>query len=190
MNWGYRQLAYLLVLLAVPLASYFMVFRPQNAAIAAARAEIELKERTLQKLREATEQTADLEAANQEIAGAVEAIRARLPDSKAIDTVLREVAQIAARHNLKVPVFKKEDKTQPAGEAMEQALEVEIVGSFDGFYRFLLDLERIPRITRLSDMKLTRDDQENGAMRAQITMSIFYRPDDTVASAAKPEGQP
>jgi type IV pilus assembly protein PilO len=182
MHWGPRQYLFILVLLAVPLASYLLVFRPQNREIARARTEIELKAKMLDKLREATAQAADLESSNREIASAIEAIRARLPDSKSIDTVLREVAQIASRHNLKIPVFKKDDKILPAGDAMEQPLDIDIQGDFDGFYRFLLDLERVPRITRLSDMKLTRVDDENGGMRAKVTMSIYYRP-DTVATA-------
>lgn len=184
MIWTYRQLVFVLVLLALPVASYTLVFRPQNAEIQRARTEIELKAQMLDKLREATAQTKDLEQANREIGESIEAIRARLPDSKSIDTVLREVAQIASRHSLKVPVFKKDDKVLPAGEAMEQPLDITIEGDFDGFYRFLLDLERVPRITRLSDMKLTRQDSDNGLMRAQLTMSIYYRPDAPAVAAA------
>ena len=184
MIFGVRQAVFLLVLLAMPLASYFLVFRPQNREISRARKEIELKAQMLDKLREATAQTKNLEDANAEIAQSIEAIRARLPDSKSIDTVLREVAQIASRHALKVPVFKKDDKVLPAGEAMEQPLDIDIEGDFDGFYRFLLDLERVPRITRLSDMKIQRKDDENGLMRAKVTMSIYYRPDAAPVAAA------
>jgi type IV pilus assembly protein PilO len=177
MQLGLRPLIFLCVLLAVPLASYFLVFRPQNREIARAKAEIELKEKMLEKLRAATEQTADLERANIEIREAIDAIEARLPSNKEIDTVLREVAQIAARNDLKMPVFKKDDKSLVAGSALEQALEVELSGDFDGFYRFLLELERVPRITRLSDLKVTRTDDNNGAMKAKCTLSIYYQGD-------------
>lgn len=175
MRIGVRQLLFMLLLLAVPLASFFLVFRPQNREIEKAKVEITLKRAMLEKLRAATAQTDDLEAANAEIRQSIAAIEARLPSGKEIDTVLREVAQIAARHGLKIPEFKKADKALPAGEAIEQPLEVEVTGDFDGFYRSLLDLEKFARITRLSDMKIVRTDESNGSMRAVMKLSIFYQ---------------
>ncbi len=184
-----KQIVMLAVVVAVPVSAYGLVFRPQNREIAKARSEIELKEKMLAKLREATARHADLEKRNQEIKASIASIEARLPTGKEIDNVLREVAQIAARNGLKVPLFKKSDKTLPAGQALEQPLEVEITGDFDGFYRFLLELERIPRITRLPDLKIVRMGDNDGVMKATFTLSIYYQGDSpppaaTSASAA------
>lgn len=189
MRIGLRQLMFLLLLVAVPLASFFLVFRPQNQEIAKAKAEIALKRGMLEKLRAATAQTADLEAANSEIAQSIQAIEARLPSGKEIDSVLREVAQIAARHGLKVPEFKKADKALAAGQAMEQPLEVEVTGDFDGFYRSLLDLEKFERITRLNDLKIVRTDDANGNMKATMRLSIFYQSDAPAVANAGGDGE-
>ncbi|MBY0308771.1 MAG: type 4a pilus biogenesis protein PilO [Phycisphaerales bacterium] len=177
-----KQVVMLAVVVSVPVSAYGLVFRPQNREIARARAEIEMKEQMLAKLREATARYADLEKRNDEIKRSIESIEARLPTGKEIDNVLREVAQIAARNGLKVPLFKKSEKTVPAGEALEQPLEVEITGDFDGFYRFLLQLERIPRITRLPDLKIVRMGETDGVMKASFTLSIYYQGEKTSAA--------
>ncbi|MGQ0627592.1 MAG: type 4a pilus biogenesis protein PilO [Phycisphaerales bacterium] len=177
MQLGIRQYIFLAVLLAVPLVSYFIVFKPQNIEIARAKTEIDVKRATLDKLRAQTAKTADLEKANAEMLEAIAAIEAKLPSTKEVDNVLREVAQIAARSRLEMPVFKKVDKVLPAGRAQEQPLEVELTGEFDGFYKFLLELEKVPRITRLPDMKLTRVETKDGDghLKATFTLSIYYQ---------------
>jgi type IV pilus assembly protein PilO len=67
---------------------------------------------------------------------------------------------------------------------------MEIYGDFDGFYSFLLQLERLPRITRVPKMTLKRTNGERkqqGRMKAEVTLSIFFEggsddSDDTTIS--------
>ncbi len=172
-----RQAFFFAVLIAVPVASFFFVFKPQNAEIAQARKEIEHKQAHLKQLREATRQTEDLQRANEEIRESIQAIEQRLPTGKEMDDVLRQVSQIAGRSGLQLPVFRKSNQPLPAGLAMEQPIEVEINGDFDGFYEFLLELERLPRITRIPDLTIERVEDENadGRMTAEFTLSIYYQ---------------
>lgn len=172
-----RQVLIFLVLLAMPVSAYFMVFRPRNAEIARAKLEIAHKEDMLAKLREATKQTEDLAKANEQVRASIEAIRSRLPGTKEMDNVLRQVSGLAGKAGLKVPLFKKDDKTVPAGLAFEQPLNIEMTGDFDGFYQFLLDLEQLPRITRLTDLDITRSDKVDGEMKAKFSLSIYYEPE-------------
>lgn len=172
-----RQFVFFLVLLALPVASYFMVFKPQNREIEKAKKEIELKESLLGKLKEATAQTEDLQRANDQIKEAISAIQARLPTTKEMDNVLRQVSNLAAKAGLKVPQFKKSDKTAPAGLAFEQPMDIEITGDFDGFYRFLLDLEQLPRITRIPDLSIVRSDKVDGEMKTKLVLSVYYEGD-------------
>ena len=50
-------------------------------------------------------------------------------------------------------------------------------GDFNGFYAFLLQLEKLPRITRVSQMKLEKISERDGEMTAQLTLSIFFEPE-------------
>ncbi len=175
MQWSIRQLVFIAVLLAVPLASFFLVFAPQNREINKAKTEIEAKKAMLDKLREETARSADLLQVNEDIRAAIGTIEARLPEGKDMDMVLRDVAKLAEQSQLKVPQFKRSDKPLPAGAALEQSMDVEITGDFDGFYQFLLELEKLPRITRITDLKIKRNEQTDGEMRASFKLSVYYQ---------------
>lgn len=173
-----RQVLFFLVILAMPIASLFMVFKPQNREIEKAKKEIAEKQAMLEKLREATAQTESLKDANEKVQANIQALRANLPSTKEMDNVLRQVSGLAARAELRVPTFKKQTQNIPAGLAMEQPIDVEFVGDFDGFYQFLLDLEQLPRITRVTDLKLIRSQKIDGEMKATMTLSIYYERED------------
>jgi type IV pilus assembly protein PilO len=177
MHSGVRQAFFFAVLLAVPVSSFFLVFRPQNMEIARAKKEMEHKQAMLDKARLATAQAQNLQEANAQIRESISSIEARLPTTKEMDNILRQVAQLAAENSLKVPNFKKSDKPLPAGLAMEQPLDVEITGDFDGFYQFLLELEQLPRITRIPDLEISRSSDVDGHMKAKCVLSIYYQRD-------------
>src|SRR5687768_12315703 len=98
-----RQFIFFVVILAVPLASFFLVFRPQNREIGRAKQEIEHKQAMLEKLREATAQAEDLKEANEQMRLSIDSIEARLPTSKEMDNILRQVADLAAENGLRIP---------------------------------------------------------------------------------------
>ncbi len=174
MNTAIRQLLFFAVLLTLPIASYFLVFKPQNIEIEKAKKEIDHKQAMLDKLRQATAQSDDLARANDQVKLAIEAIQARLPGTKEMDNVLRQVSSLAGKSSLRVPQFKKSDKTSPAGLAMEQPIDIEITGDFDGFYQFLLELEQLPRIMRIPDFSIVRSDKVDGEMKTKLVLSIYY----------------
>ncbi len=176
-----RQVLFFVVLLSMPVAAYWFVFKPQNREIEKAKKEIEQKQSMLEKLRQATSQTEDLQRANAQVQESIQAIRANLPTNKEMDNVLRQVSSLAAENGLRIPVFRKKDQSLPAGLAMEQPIDVEFVGDFDGFYAFLLQLEQLPRITRVTDLKLQRSQKVDGEMKANMQLSIYYEREEGAA---------
>ena len=176
MRVGIRETFLLIVLLALPLLSWWLVFRPQNAEIAVAKREIDHKREMLQKLQETTSKNQDLQRANEEIRVNIEAIEARLPSSKEVDQVVRQVSDLAVQSGLEPPNMES-DKPVTAAMYMEQPLKVKIAGNFNGFYEFLNKLQQLPRITRIPDMKITRSQETDGHMKAEFTLSIYFQPE-------------
>jgi type IV pilus assembly protein PilO len=174
MRIGIRETFLLAVLLALPLLSWWLVFRPQNAEIALAKQEIDHKRLMLQKLQEATARNQDLQRANEEIRQNIEAIEARLPSSKEVDQVVRQVSDLAVQSGLEAPNIES-DKPVAAAMYMEQPLKVKLTGNFNGFYEFLAKLQQLPRITRIPDMKITRATEPDGYMKAEFTLSIYFQ---------------
>lgn len=176
LRFGIREFILLGVLLALPLASYWLVFRPQNTEIAQARNEIEQKREMLDKLKQTTAQNANLEKANEEIKSSITAIEARLPSNKEVDAVVRQVSNLAVQSGLDSPAIES-DKPVEAALYMEQPLKMKITGNFNGFYDFLVKLEQLPRITRIPDLHLKRSNDNDGFMNAEFVLSIYFQPE-------------
>ncbi|MEX2671880.1 MAG: type 4a pilus biogenesis protein PilO [Phycisphaeraceae bacterium] len=176
MRFGTRELLFVLLLLAMPGAAWWFVFQPANEQIEHARAEIQTKQEKLNQLESATRQIDDLGAEIDRLAEAVAMFEDKLPAQKDVDVVLKDVWQLAARHGLK-PSSVRADRTVQSTRYSELPLRMVIVGDFDGFYSFLLDLERLSRITRIPEMKLVKQLRDgDGQMEAVFTLNIFFEP--------------
>ena len=87
-NRGLRDLAFVAVLMAVPIASYFFVFAPRNDEIAKARAEISAKNVRLENLRRLTSRIGDLGREIVEREEELERLNQKLPDREGVDRIL------------------------------------------------------------------------------------------------------
>ena len=184
MRFGFREFIFLLVLLAVPAVSLFYVFKPRNEEIRTALEEIAVKQARLNRLDEVTAKIDDIGLAIEEGRDSVAMIEAKLPSREDVDVILDEIWQITANNKLTVKSIKT-DKPLPAASYREQPLEMVVQGQFDGFYEFLLELENLPRITRIHELKLKRTsvhsrsrgaDPEPGSVTAEFTLSIYFEP--------------
>lgn len=176
MRFGTRELLFVLLLLAMPGAAWWFVFDPANEQIEAARAEIEAKQQKLDQLELATQHIDDLGGEIDRLAEAVGIFEAKLPAEKEVEVVLKDVWELAARHGLR-PSSVRADRSVQSSRYSELPLRMNIVGNFDGFYSFLLDLEQLERITRVPEMRLVRKaNDEDGQMEATFTLNIFFEP--------------
>ena len=173
MRFGTRELLFVMVLLAMPVAAYFFVFQPRNADIAEAREEIDRKQAKLRQLETATQNLESLTAEIEKLSGAIAMFEKKLPAQQEVEVILKDVWELAAKHEL-TPKSVRTDKITSTAQYAELPIQMKINGDFDGFYEFLLDLEKLPRITRLPYMKMTKSDDKEGHMKASITLSIYF----------------
>ncbi len=182
MQFGSREVIFLIVLLVVPVASYFYVFKPRNHEIRQAQIEVENKQAKLDNLREVTAKIDDIGLAIEQGRAAIQLVEAKLPSARDVEVILEDVWELAASSRLTVKSIKSE-KPVPAAGYMEQPLKVSMEGRFEGFYTFLLALESLPRITRIHQLKLERktagrsgDEDPSGVMKADFVLSIYFEP--------------
>jgi type IV pilus assembly protein PilO len=188
MRFGIREIIFLIVLLAVPVASFIYVFKPRNEQITSAQVEVEQKEMRLNQLREMTTRLEDIGREIERGRDSIEVIEAKLPSQQDVEVVLEQVWQLAKANHLAVRSVKSQ-KMVDSATYRELPLKMILEGSFDGFYEFLLELENISRITRVHEMKLLRltgtqtptgANTSPGTMRAEFTLSIYF--EDTTAT--------
>ena len=174
MRFGLREFVFIVVLLTLPVAAYFFVFEPRNVQIAEALKEIEDKESKLAQLEAVTKDIDDLGEEIDKLTTAIEMFEQKLPAQREVEVVLKQVWEMAAQHNL-IPKKIRTDKPVGAAQYAELPIQMTIVGDFDGFYSFLLDLEKMQRITRMPKMKLEKaKSNDDGQMQAKVVLSIFF----------------
>lgn len=174
MKFGTREIAILATVVLTPIASYALVFRPQQAAIKDAGLQVEHQRTMLERLRAETARHDDLATANADIADRVERIEDRLPDRRELDRVLRRVSVLAIEAGLDAPSVKTR-RPLDAGEYREQPMEIATTGNFAGFASFLVELEQLPRITRITDLTLSRPKEDAEHIEIAFTLSIYFQ---------------
>jgi len=182
MNTTARQIGFFVALLGIPLTAWYTVFRPQNVDIAEAMQDIATRQSQLDRIAKLAERIPDLMAALVTGEQLVQQIEAQLPRRRDVEGVLENIWQIAERNGMQVRSVKTKPPV-PSAVYMELPLEVSMDGPFEGFYRFLLELETMPRITRLSQMSIQeagmkvrgpQNELPAGAVATQFTLSIYF----------------
>lgn len=182
MKFGVREIAFVAALLALLGCCYFFLFKPANEHREALRSEIREKQQELDDLRRATAGVKDLETRIDDLHRAITFFESKLPHEKEMDKVLKEVWKLAESNALQARRIRTLRSTKAAGYS-EQPIELAIAGDFAGFYQFLLQMEKLPRIVRVRTMDLQKITDREGSMEARIEISIFFEPDGAISSA-------
>lgn len=182
MNGLTRQLVFLAVLSAAPILSWNLVFTPQNERINEINEDIKDRQEKIQSLDLIVAQAHDLGHAVNEGMQAIARVESKLPTQQDVESILEQTWSIAREHGLTVKSVRSEQPV-PAMVYMEQPLTVELEGPFEGFYAFLLDLEILPRITRIFNLELERIETTSGpsrktlppgSVKAEFLLSIYF----------------
>ena len=174
MQFGIRELIFVLILLGIPGAWYMAVAKPREAQKAERAGEIARRIEQIKEVSKATAEVEDVQAEIQKLQNAIAHFQNMLPSNREIETLLREVWDLAGEHQL-IAKSVRPDQIVPAAQYAELPIRMEIVGDFDGFYSFIRDIEKLPRITRMPRIKVQRQAQdEAGVVKASMTLSIFF----------------
>ena len=183
MKFGIRELLFVCVMLGLLATTYFFVFTKKTAEREQLEADTGQKQKELVHLKTATAGIDDLTRKIADLQKAIEFFESKLPQEKEVDKILKEVWQMAEANNLQTRTIKTL-KSERAANYSEQPIQMSLSGDFRGFYSFLLQLEKLPRITRVTHMNLTKINEQDGNMQAQLTLSIFFEPDTGSSVAA------
>jgi type IV pilus assembly protein PilO len=173
MKLGFREIIFVGLMLGVLACAYAFVFKKTNDKRQAMLSDIQSKQNVLNNLSQATAGIDDLSRKTEELEKAIKFFQSKLPQEREVDKILQDVWQLAAANSLESKSVKMQ-KTEKTANYSEQPIQMSLSGNFNGFYSFLLQLEKLPRITRVSQMKLEKISDREGEMQAQMTLSIFF----------------
>jgi len=176
MKFGIREVIFVIVMLGLLGSTNYFVFSKANKKKTALLDDIHQKQTALGNLQQATAGIDDLNRKCDELQKAITFFESKLPQEKEVDKILKEVWQMAEANQLTTKTIKTM-KAQRGPNYSEQPIQLSLSGDFNGFYAFLLQVEKLQRITRITDMNLTKISDRDGEMQAQMTLSIFFEPD-------------
>jgi type IV pilus assembly protein PilO len=174
MTGNFRKIVFFLVLVGVAVVGYQYMIKPANAHLAESKRRVDAKLSQLAKFREASTAAEDLTKQLDQLKEAMTFFESKLPPKSQIHEVLEQVTVIAQTQGLKPKTIRTLDKKNNSGY-IEQPLKMELVGKFDSFYCFLLELEKLPRIMKIRELELDKQNNDDGEITADFIVSIFFQ---------------
>jgi type IV pilus assembly protein PilO len=174
MSSGFRKVIFVILLLGVLAAGYHFLIREANTRLAKARQVLDAKRAKLVEFERATAQAEDLNKQLGQLDEAVRFFESKLPPTSEIHKVLEQVTLIAQKQGLDAKTIRALDAKDNNGY-VDQPLQMKLVGNFNSFYSFLLEMEKLPRIMKLRELKIQKDKDAEGRIGAEFIVSIFFQ---------------
>lgn len=175
MKFGVREIIFVAVMLALLAGTYVFVFSKTSADIERKRKDIAEWDKMLGDFRTSTAGIEDMNAKIDELSSAIKFFEQKLPEERDVGDILQQVWDMAKTNSLQSKTVKP-DKAEVGPNYSELPIQMSLSGDFNGFYSFLMQLEKLPRITRITQMKLEKNKDRDGEATAQLTLSIFFEP--------------
>jgi len=183
MQFGPRTMFFFMLLMAMPVAAWWFMFEPAREHVEDVKKQIAEQRQTLDDLSKKTANTKNMAAEVDKLRKAVEFFEKKLPEEKEMDKVFTEVSELARKNNLNTKSVRIL-KVIPGSNYSEQPIKLTINGPMrDGFYKFLCDVERMKRLTRINDMKIEADDKVPGNVNVELVLTIYFDGSQKVAVA-------
>jgi len=174
MTSGLRKAVFFVLLLGVAVVGYQYMIKPANKNLAEAKNRVDAKLAKLADFEKATAAAEDLTKQLTQLQQAIEFFESKLPPTSQIHLVLEQVTVIAQKEGLKPKTIRT--LTQKDNSSyIEQPLRMELQGNFNSFYSFLLELEKLPRIMKIRELKLDKQANSEGQIAADFIVSIFFQ---------------
>ncbi|VAW86707.1 Type IV pilus biogenesis protein PilO [hydrothermal vent metagenome] len=178
-----RGLAIALVCIAVLVIGYMVIIKPELDRLSVAeskelslKSEFELKQSKAANLEQYQEQMGEIERS-------FGTLLRQLPSKTEVADLLSEISSIGAANGLEFKLFQPE-KEQPLEFYAELPIQLELVGEYHQFGRFVSDVARLPRIVTLHDFKIGSTKEDGFSMTAQAK-TYRYLDDEEIAQANK-----
>jgi type IV pilus assembly protein PilO len=174
MTSSFRKVVFTGLLFGVAIVGYQFMIKPANKNLADTKGRLETKLAQLGKFGKAAAAADDLAKQLEDLEEAIKFFENKLPPTSQIHEVLEQVTVIAQKQGLKPKTFRTLKQKDNSGY-VEQPLKMELVGNFSSFYSFLLELEKLPRIIKIRELKLDKKKIDEGQISADFILSIFFQ---------------
>jgi type IV pilus assembly protein PilO len=174
MTGGFRKAVFFVLLVGIAVVGYQYMVKPANRNLAMTKEQLEAKLAKLAEFEKTAAAAQDLTKQLEQLQQAIDFFESKLPPTSEIHKVLEQVTVIAQKEGLTPKTIRTLNKENNSGY-VEQPLKMELDGNFNSFYSFLLELEKLPRITKIREIELKKQRQDEGQITADFIVSIFFQ---------------
>lgn len=174
MTSNMRKIVFFVIMLSVALVAYQYMIKPANEHLARTKDDLKQDVDRLNEFKEATEADKGIAEQFAQLQEAILFFESKLPPTSEIHKVLKNITVIAQKQGLRPKTIKTLKMKDNSGY-IEQPLQMELVGNFNSFYSFLLELEKLPRIMKIRELDLEKSKNLEGQVTADIVLSIFFQ---------------
>ena len=174
MTGNFRKAVFFVLLLGVAVVGYQYMIKPANTHLAEVKGRVDTKVAQLAKYQQAIAAAEDLSRQLEQLQEAIGFFESKLPPKSQIHEVLEQVTVIAQKEGLEPKTIRTLKEKDNSGY-IEQPLKMELEGNFSSFYSFLLELENLPRIMKIRELKLKKQKTNEGRIAADFIVSIFFQ---------------
>jgi type IV pilus assembly protein PilO len=174
MNSSLRKIIFFVMVVGMTYLGYQYMIKPAQKRLAEQNIRIHNKADKLAKIDQATATAENLNTQLGQLQNAIDFFESKLPPKSQIHQVLANVTLIVEKQGLEPKTI----STLPTKENngyIEQPLKMELDGDFKSFYSFLLELEKLPRIMKISQLELKKIEGLEGRVAANFIVSIFFQ---------------
>ncbi|MBN1123924.1 MAG: type 4a pilus biogenesis protein PilO [Sedimentisphaerales bacterium] len=169
-----RKILFFILLVAMAYVSYAYMIKPANTHLTEAKTKVDQKQAKLRELERACASAEDLSAQLAKVEEAIQVFESKLPSESEIETILSDITIIAQKHGLESKKIRTLQIQERHG-CYEQPLEMELGGNFNSYYSFLLEMEKLDRITKITELTLNKLSKSEGHTQARFVLSIFFQ---------------
>lgn len=175
----FARIAACVFLLAASVAGfYFLYVGPTLSHDEELTTEMEKRQRALADLERSTAGIDDINRKIKDLQDAIQFFESKLPARKDVEGIVDQVWKLANANSLTTKTIRSLHEEKQASFS-EQQIEMNLSGDFNGFYLFVQQLERLPRLMRVTDMTLDKINERDGEMQAKLVLSIYFDPSST-----------
>ncbi len=174
---------FFMLLLVMPVAAWWYMFKPLEQHKRDVQAHTAEQRQKLADLRNMTAESPNIADDIVKLKSAIAYLEGKLPVEKEMDKVLKEVWQLQQKSGLNTKSVHMLKVIQ-GGNYNELPIRIVIQGPMkNGFYKFLSDVERLPRLTKVKEMKIDADDKIPGQVTVDMVLTIYFEAGEKVAVA-------
>lgn len=173
MNDGIRKLLFIMVLAGISFAAFALMIKPANKDIAEQKKRVQDKRAKLILLEEARKRIDSLDLQVTNLEEAVAYFETKLPNKNEIHEVLKQVTLVANKNGLQSKDVETLKSTYKNGY-IQQPIKLALKGDFLSLYRFVVRLEKLERITKISEIDIKTKDNF-GDVEAIMIINVYYQ---------------